>query len=77
VPVAETFALFMVGLCSVEVKPFELVHAYVPTPPPVRFRVVPAQMGELLLAVAVGKALTITATEAVLVQPATFVTVIV
>jgi hypothetical protein len=62
----------------VDVKPVELVHAYaVPTPPPVKFKVVPEQMGELLLAVAVGKALTITATDAVLVQPATFVTVIV
>ena len=58
-------------------KPFELVHEYVPTPPPVKFKVVPAQIGELLLAVAVGKALTVTATEAVLVQPLTLLTVIV
>ena len=60
-----------------EVKPFELVHEYVPTPPPIKFKAVPAQIGELLLAVAVGKAFTVTATEAVLVQPLTFVTVIV
>ena len=50
----------------------------VPTPPPlVRFSVFPVQIGELLLAVAVGKALTVTATEAVEVQPLIFVTVIV
>jgi hypothetical protein len=59
------------------VKPFELVHEYVPTPPPVRFKVFPAQIGELLLAVAVGVGFTVTATEAVLVQPLALVTVMV
>jgi hypothetical protein len=53
--VAETVALLIVGLCAVEVNPFEDVHEYVSTPPPVRFKVVPTQMGELLFAVAVGK----------------------
>jgi hypothetical protein len=38
-------------------------------PPPNKFIVVPAHTGELLLAVAVGKALTITEVVAMAVQP--------
>ena len=48
-----------------------------PTPPPVSEILFPAQItGVLLLAVAVGLAFTVTEVVAVLVQPLTFVTVI-
>ena len=69
-------ALEIVGFWADDVKVFTPVQAYKPTPPPVRFNVVPVQMGELLLAVAVGFGFTVTEVMAVLVQPFTFVTVI-
>ena len=46
-----------------------------PSPPPVRLRVLPAQMGELLLAVATGLAFTVTEVVAVEVQLLALVTV--
>ena len=82
VPDAKILALAILGFWSVEANPFTPVQAYaggvpLPTPPPVRVMVFPAQMfGVLLLAVAVGLALTVTEVVAVDVQPLRFVTVI-
>ena len=51
-------------------------QAYVPTPPPVKLRVLPAQMtGMLLLAVATGLTLTVTEVVAVEVQLLVLVTI--
>jgi hypothetical protein len=75
-------AFGILGFWSVEVKPFTPVQVYaggvpLPIPPPLSEIVFPAQItGVLLLAVAVGKAFTDTEVVAVLVQPLTFVTVI-
>ena len=57
-----------VGLCNADVKPFGPVHEYVviAAGPPVRVNVVPAHTGPLLVAVATGKAFTVTAVVAVL-----------
>ena len=57
-----------VGLCNADVKPFGPVHEYVviTAGPPVRFNVVPAHTGPLLVAVATGKAFTVTAVVAML-----------
>ena len=75
---AETVALLIVGLCAVEEYPFGPAQAYVPTPPPVRAILFPAQMtGVLVLAVAAGFAFTVTAVVAVEIQLAPPVTVIV
>ena len=71
------FAFGILGFWSVEVKPFTPVQVYVPIPPPLSEIVFPAQIiGVLLLAVAVGLALTVMEVVAVEVQPLRFVTVI-
>ena len=52
----------MLGFCNVELNPFELVHTYVPPVPPplaVNASVLPAQIGPLFEADAVGEALTV------------------
>ena len=57
-----------VGLRNADVKPLGPVHEYVviAAGPPVRVNVVPMHTGPLLLAVATGRAFTVTAVVAVL-----------
>jgi hypothetical protein len=69
--VAKVVALGIVGFCKVEVNEFIPVHVYETPPLLDKFRVEPAQIGLLLLAVAVGKGFITTdvVAVAVAVQP--------
>ena len=55
----------MLGFCEVELNPFGPAHEYVPPPLEERFNVLPAQIGLLLEAEAVGVAFTVTDVVAV------------
>ncbi len=66
----------MLGFCNTLVKPFGPDQLYVPPPPPVKLNVFAAQMGELLVRLGDGEAMTLTFATAVLVQlPTEVVTV--
>ena len=70
-PVAAKVTAGIVGFCKADVNPFGPVHAKVAVPPPVavKFNVEPSHIGALDPAVVVGKALTVTLTVDVDVQP--------
>ena len=76
-PPVAAVAFAIVGFCTLEVKPFGPVHAYVvmPAGPPVRFTVEPTQTGPLFVAVATGRALITTVVVAAIeVHPVELVT---
>jgi hypothetical protein len=52
--VAKVVAVLILGFCKVELKEFTPVQANETPPLDDKFKLVPEQMGELLLAVAVG-----------------------